>query len=81
MFYQKRICFFLTNRFGTILNKGLSPNIRLKSFDIITKAQITLVSQVNDAIGYRFDEIKDRISKGKQALKQLKGIQQVLKKK
>lgn len=57
--------FFLTNRFWSILNKGLSPNMQLKSFDIITKAQITLASQVNDAIGHRFDEIKDRISKGK----------------
>lgn len=57
--------FFLTNRFWAILNKGLSPNMRLKSFNIITKAQITLASQVNDAIGHRFEEIKDRISKGK----------------
>lgn len=48
---------FLTNRFWLLLNKGLSVGMSLRSFDIITKAQIALSALVNDAVGLYFDEL------------------------
>ncbi len=49
---------FLTNRFWLLLNKGLSAEMNLHSFDIITKAQIALSALVNDVVGLYFDELE-----------------------
>lgn len=55
---------FLTNRFWLTLNKGLSQDMNLHSFDIITKARIALSTLVNDSIGIYYDELKNEIKQG-----------------
>lgn len=49
---------WLTNRFWFKLNKGFGNGSTPKSFDIITKAQTVLSSQVNNSIAAKFYDLK-----------------------
>ena len=55
---------WITNKFWFKLNKGFSKDAFPKSLDIITKAQTTLSSILNDSIGIKFDELKEQFAKG-----------------
>lgn len=63
---------FLTNKLWFKLGKGFGKNNYPKTFDIITKAQIVLSTQVNDSISYKYDSLQEKLKKGelneKQAL-------------
>ena len=63
---------FLTNNLWFKLGKGFGKNNYPKTFDIITKAQIVLSTQVNDSISYKYDSLQEKLKKGelneKQAL-------------
>lgn len=63
---------FLTNRFWLSLNKGLSQDMILHSFDIITKAQIALSALVNDSVGQYYDELKNEIEQKKLSTEKIK---------
>lgn len=63
---------FLTNRFWLLLNKGLSNEMNLHSFDIITKAQIALSTLVNDAVGVYYDELTKEMTAGEINTEELK---------
>ena len=56
--------YWLTNKFWFKLNKGFGKNSFPKSLGIITKAQITLSSILNESIGSKFDELKIQFEKG-----------------
>lgn len=56
---------FLTNRFWLSLNKGLKPDMNLRSFDIITKAQIVMSARVNASIAKLFKELEEEDKAGK----------------
>lgn len=55
---------FLTNKFWFNLNKGFGSEEYPKSFDIITKAQIILSTQLNDSVACKFDELQAKSKKG-----------------
>lgn len=55
---------FLTNKFWVKLNKGFGKGSLPKSFDIVTKAQIVLSTQLNDTVGDKFDELQNKFKKG-----------------
>jgi len=54
---------FLTNKFWFKLNKGFGPNSYPKSFDVITKAQIILSSQLNDSVSLQYDILQEKFNK------------------
>lgn len=56
---------FLTNKFWFRLNKGFGKGEYPKSFDIVTKAQIVLSSQLNDSVADKFDELQIKFKNGK----------------
>ncbi|MFA5985890.1 MAG: hypothetical protein WC819_00905 [Parcubacteria group bacterium] len=56
---------FLTDKFWFKLNKGFGTNTFPKIFDVITKAQILLSSQLNKSVGNKFDELQKRFKNGK----------------
>lgn len=53
---------FLTNKFWFKLNKGFGKSELPKSFDIVTKAQIILSTQLNDTVADKFDELQTKIN-------------------
>ncbi len=55
---------FLTNKFWFKLNKGFGKSEHPKSFDIVTKAQIILSTQLNDTVADKFDELQTKFKKG-----------------
>ena len=55
---------FLTNKFWFKLGKGFGKNNYPKTFDIITKAQIVLSTQVNDSVSYKYDSLQAKLRKG-----------------
>lgn len=56
---------FLTNRFWFTLNKGLAPSMNLKSFNIITRAQLALASHISNTVGKLYDQIRENFKTGK----------------
>lgn len=56
---------FITDKFWFKLKKGFSDKQSLpKSFDIITKAQIVLSSQINNTISKEYSRLTDEFKKG-----------------
>lgn len=55
---------FLTNKFWFKLNKGFGKDGYPKTFDIITKAQIVLASQLNDSVGIQYEILQSKFKKG-----------------
>lgn len=55
---------FLTNKFWFKLNKGFGINNYPKTFDIITKAQIVLSTQINESVAIQYDELQTKFQKG-----------------
>lgn len=55
---------FLTNKFWFKLNKGFGKSEHPKSFDIVTKAQIVLSTQLNDTVSDKFDEFQIKLKSG-----------------
>lgn len=55
---------FLTNKFWFKLNKGFGKHNHPKSFDIITKAQIILSTQLNNSVSKQYEELKTEFKKG-----------------
>jgi len=55
---------FLTNKLWFRLNKGFGKGEYPKSFDIVTKAQIVLSSQLNDSVADKFDELQIKFKNG-----------------
>jgi hypothetical protein len=51
---------FITNKFWFKLNKGFGKNNYPKSFDIITKAQIVLSSQLNASVGLQYSILQEK---------------------
>jgi hypothetical protein len=49
---------FITNKLWFRLNKGFGKGSYPKSFDIVTKAQIVLSTQVNNSVAKKFEELK-----------------------
>jgi len=56
---------FLTNKFWFKLNKGFGDNNFPKTFDVVTKAQIILSSQVNENVSKKFVEFQNDFKNGK----------------
>ena len=56
---------FLTNKFWYKLNKGFGNSNYPKSFDVISRAQILLSSQLNDSVVRKFDELQHQFKQGK----------------
>lgn len=56
---------FLTNKFWFRLGKGFGEDCYPKTFDIITKAQIILSTQVNESISDKFDALQIDLKEGK----------------
>lgn len=55
---------FITNKFWFKLNKGFGKGNYPKTFDIITKAQIILSSQLNNTVRINYDELQKKFKKG-----------------
>lgn len=55
---------FITNKFWFKLNKGFGNLNYPKSFDVITRAQIALASQLNESVSNQFDSLKEKHKKG-----------------
>lgn len=55
---------FLTNKFWFKLNKGFGKDGYPKTFDVITKAQMVLASQLNDSVGIQFEILQAKYRKG-----------------
>ena len=55
---------FLTNKFWFKLNKGFGKGDYPGTFDIVTKAQIILSTQLNDSVGDKFDELQIKFKNG-----------------
>lgn len=55
---------FLTDKFWYKLNKGFGTNSFPKVFDVITKAQLLLSSQLNKSVGNKFEELQKRAKNG-----------------
>lgn len=56
---------FLTNKFWFKLNKGFGSENFPLTFDVITKAQIVLSTQLNENVGKKFDELQDKFKAGR----------------
>lgn len=56
---------FLTNKFWFKLNKGFGSDNFPKTFDVVTKAQIILSSQVNESVNKKFEEFQADFKSGK----------------
>lgn len=56
---------FITNKFWFKLNKGFGKDNFPLTFDVITKAQIVLSNQLNEAVGRKFEELQDKFKNGK----------------
>lgn len=57
---------FITNKLWFKLNKGFGNNVYPKSFNIVTKAQIVLSTQIVGSVAKEFEKIKKEITeKGK----------------
>ncbi|NTV54938.1 MAG: hypothetical protein HGA16_00340, partial [Candidatus Moranbacteria bacterium] len=56
---------FLTDKFWFKLNKGFGTNTFPKIFDVITKAQLVLSSQLNKSVSSKFEELQKRFKDGK----------------
>ena len=63
---------FLTNKFWFKLNKGFGKNSLPKSFDIITKAQISLSKLLNDTVGEKYTELQNEFKNGNLSEEQAK---------
>ncbi|MBL4675507.1 MAG: hypothetical protein JKY70_04780 [Mucilaginibacter sp.] len=55
---------FITNKLWFKLNKGFGSNLIPRSFNIITKAQMSLSKALSDSVGGKFEELKNQFSKG-----------------
>ncbi|MFK5983669.1 MAG: hypothetical protein QM499_12210 [Flavobacteriaceae bacterium] len=55
---------FLTNKFWFRLNKGFGKDVYPKTFDIVTKAQIVLSTQLNDSVADKFEELQVKFKTG-----------------
>lgn len=55
---------FITNKLWFRLNKGFGKGTYPKSFDIVTKAQIVLSTQVNNSVAEKFDELQVKYKNG-----------------
>lgn len=55
---------FITNKFWFKLNKGFGKSDYPKTFDIITKAQIILSTQLNESVRAKYEEYKVKNKKG-----------------
>lgn len=53
---------YITNKLWFKLNKGFGNNVYPKTFDIVTKAQIVLSSQIAGSVSQEFEKIKKEIS-------------------
>jgi hypothetical protein len=51
---------FLTTKLWFKLNKGFGGNNYPKSFDILTKSQIILSSQISDSVGTQYEQLQAR---------------------
>lgn len=51
---------WLTNRFWFKLNKGFGTDSYPKTFEVITKAQIVLSTQINKSVTVKFEELKKK---------------------
>lgn len=56
---------FLTNKLWFRLSKGFGKGDYPKTFDIVTKAQIVLSTQLNDSVGDKFEELQTKFKNGK----------------
>jgi len=56
---------FLTNKLWFRLSKGFGKGDYPKTFDIVTKAQIVLSTQLNDSVGDKFNELQTNFKNGK----------------
>jgi len=56
---------FITNKLWFKLNKGFGDNEYPKTFDIVTKAQIVLSSQLNDSVADKFEELQIKYRDGR----------------
>ena len=63
---------FLTNKFWFKLNKGFGKKSLPKSFDIITKAQISLSKLLNDTVGEKYTELQNEFECGNLSEEQAK---------
>lgn len=48
---------FITNRFWLIADKGMASNMKLKSLDILTKAQIVMSASVSESVARKFKKL------------------------
>lgn len=64
--------YWITNKFWFKLNKGFGENAFPNSLSIITKAQTTLSSILNESIGSKFDELKTQFKNGELTEEQAK---------
>jgi len=55
---------FITNKFWFKLNKGFGKDNYPKTFDIITKAQIILSTQLNEGVRAKYEEYQDKYKRG-----------------
>jgi len=55
---------FLTNKFWFKLNKGFGKSEHPKSFDIVTKAQIVLSTQLKNSVSSKFNELQSKMKNG-----------------
>lgn len=55
---------FITNKFWFKLNKGFGDGNYPKSFDVISKAQIILSSQIKESVSKEFELLKHKRNKG-----------------
>ena len=53
---------YITNRLWFKLNKGFGSNVYPKSFNIVTKAQIILSTQIVGSVAHEYDKIKKEIA-------------------
>lgn len=65
---------FITSRLWFKLNKGFGNNNRLKAFDVITKAQCVLSSQINSKVANKYDELQEQFKKGEMNANDAKAI-------
>lgn len=63
---------FLTSKFWFKLNKGFGKNTLPKSFDIITKAQISLSNILNNTVGEKYTELQKEYKEGRLTEEQAK---------
>ena len=55
---------FITNKLWFRLGKGLGNNTDPKSFDIVTKAQVVLSTQINDSVAEKYDKLQSKYKNG-----------------